>query len=123
MYMTADQPVGSSASGGKGHVTLEKEMATLMETATNTTIIVALVLFGLLLDFIAEIVFIANGGFTGAAGTAGFQTSQVLAAFGNFIILAVLFSAGIMKKDASDYGRLAYLIAAGLVFLATMRLI
>ncbi len=121
--MTADQPAGSAPSGGGGHLPLEKEVASIIETATHTTVIVALVLFGLLLDFIAEIVFVAAGGFTGGAGGAGYQTSLVLSAFGNFIILAVLFSAGIMKKDASEYARLGYFLAAGLVFVATMRLI
>ncbi|MBX8635764.1 MAG: hypothetical protein KIY09_04940 [Thermoplasmata archaeon] len=121
--MTANQPSGSGTSVGEGRVPLEKEMASLIETATHTTVIIALVLFGLLLDFIAEIVYVAAGGFAAGAGSAGYQTSLVLSAFGNFIILAVLFTAGIMKRDASEYARLGYFIAAGLVFVATMRLI
>ena len=117
--MTANQESGGAPSSESKHVPMEKEMASLIETATHTTIIAALVLFGLLLDFIAEIVYIVSGG----AGGAGYSASLVLAAFGNFILLAVLFTAGIMKKDASDYARLGFLVAAGLIFLATMRLI
>ncbi|MBX8631325.1 MAG: hypothetical protein KIY12_07685 [Thermoplasmata archaeon] len=98
---------------------IESEVATMIETATHTTIVVAGILFGLVLDFIAQIILVVSSG----PGTSGYTAGLILSIFGNFIILAILFIAGIVKRDSSDYMRVAYLIAAGLVFIATMRLI
>jgi len=108
-----------SPQPAQSHATIESEVATMIETATHTTIIVAIVLFGLVLDFIAQIIIVVSSG----PGTSGYSAGLVLSIFGNFIILAILFIAGILKRDATDYVRIGYLVAAGLVFIATMRLI
>jgi len=117
--MTSDQQGVGTAPHGSSQMPIEKEVANLMETMSHTTVIVAIIVFGLLLDFIGQLVLIGSP----APGTVGYSAAEVLGALGSFIILVVLFAGGIMKRDMGDYVRAGMLITAGLLFLATVHLI
>jgi len=94
-----------------------REVANLMAAMANTTVLVAFIIFGLLLDFIGELVSIAT-----TPGTAGFSAAEVLLALGNFVIVVILFYGGIAKRDASDMYRFGMVLAAAIVFFATFHL-
>ncbi len=98
--------------GGVRPASLEREMANIVETMSHTAVQVGLVLFGLLLDFVGELVRIAS------TTTAGFNAFQVLTAVGTFVIVAVLFVSGMVKRNEGDLTRLGLLLAAAIVFFA-----
>ncbi|MEM3852364.1 MAG: hypothetical protein QXP70_05125 [Methanomassiliicoccales archaeon] len=106
--MTADQQAsGGTGSGGQN---LENEVANVINAMSNTTVVAGLIVFGLLLDFIGAIVSIGT-----TPGTAAYSAALVLADIGNFVIVAVLFTAAFVKRDAGEWMRFAMLIAAAII--------
>ncbi len=98
-------------------MSLEKEMANIVETMSHTAVQTGLILFGLLLDFVAQLVRV------GANSSAGYTAFAVLSAIGTFLIVAVLFVSGMAKRGESDYVRLGYLLAAAILFFTIPALI
>ncbi len=117
MATPSQQTENPPAQGGERQVSLEKEMANIVETMSHTTVLVGLIMFGLLLDFIGQLVRIA------ATSSAGFSAFQVLTSIGTFLIIAVLFVAAMTRKNEGDLVRLGLLLAAAIVFLALPSLI
>ena len=107
---TPSQQAESPPQGGERPVSLEREMASIVETMSHTAVQIGLILFGLLLDFVGQLVKIAS------TTTAAFSAFQVLTAIGTFVIIAVLFVSGMTKRSESDQIRLGLLIAAAIVF-------
>lgn len=100
----------SAGSGESKPVSLERDVATVMETISHTVVLTGLVLFGILLDFIAEVL---------KLGVApAYPAGQVLAAIGTFLIAAVLFVSGMTKRTESDMVRFGLLLAAAIVFIS-----
>lgn len=109
MAKQASEEGGTSGKEEKP-VQLEKEVASIMETMSHTTILVGLVLFGLLVDFVAELVNIVGRG-------AGFSAFQILTAIGTYLIIAVLFISAFARKRENAQFRLGMLLAAAIMFL------
>ncbi len=107
---TPSQQAESPPQGGERPVSLEREMASIVETMSHTAVQIGLILFGLLLDFVGQLVKIAS------TTSAAFSAFQVLTAIGTFVIIAVLFVSGMTKRSESDQIRLGLLIAAAIVF-------
>lgn len=110
--MTEQQPAPQHTQGS-----VERDVANLVAVVSNTTIIVAVVIFGLLLDFIAELISVGS-----SPGSNVLSASEVLMAIGNFCIVVVLFAGGLMKRDAGEWSRFGMLLAAAIVFFASFHL-
>ena len=117
---TVAHPGSGPESSGR-QLKVEKSVENFMTLFSNESIVAAVVLFGLLLLFIAQLVRI-GGSAVGLAGNAR-SAYQILAAIGSYLMVGVLFAGGIMKRNENEFIRFGMLIAAGLVFVAAAFLI
>lgn len=112
---------GPGPEGSSRQLKVEQSVENFMTRFSKESILAAVVLFGLLLLFIAQLVRI--GGSAAGVGGNAHSAYQILAAIGSYLMVAVLFIGGIMKRNENEFIRFGLLIAAGLVFVAAAFLI
>lgn len=112
MATPSQQTESTPPPSGEKQVSLEREVASLMETMSHPAVLTGLILFGLLLDFIGQLVRV------GATSSAGFSAFQVLTAIGTFLIVAVLFISGLVRRGESDMIRFSLILSAAIILFA-----